>query len=874
VAEALGLEVTDLVHDPVIIPPHNLPTPLTSFVGRETERRTVEELLDAHRLVTLTGAGGTGKSRLALEVARGLISDHADGVWLVELAPLTSPSQVPQAVATALGIREEQQKPLIDTLLAALGSRQLLLVVDNCEHLLAACSSLADRLLSACPRLRLLTTSREILHITGETTYVVPPLQLPDADAHGGPRKLRDVESVQLFVERAVASSPDFRLSAANAEAVVTICRHLDGIPLALELAAAQTRTLSAQALAERLDDRFHLLAGGQQGARPRHRTLRALIDWSHDLLSPDERVLFRRLAAFAGGWTLEAAEQVCADDRIEPDRVLDLLTGLVAKSLVEVDPDHQRGPGRRRYRFLETVRQYARERLLEEEPDGATRARHGRFYLALAEEAQPHLHGEEQHVWLTRLTAEHDNLRAAVQSCATGDDPGDALALRLAGALQEFWVVCGFWSEGRELCTQLLARTDGQAPSPIRAAVLRAAGTLTLLLGDPSGARALFEASLAMSRGAADPHGVAASLNELGILVSEQGDLEEAHRIHAECLAIMRELGDRCGVANSLMNLGVVSRRRDDPEAARVHFRESLEVTRELGDRRRTALVLANLGNVAWMQRDFDEARSLYAECLIIFREMGDKSGIVNTLNNLGLVASNQHDLRAARSLFEESLAIASELGDRRGRGLALRNLGNLALKEDTDHAAARLLFDESLAIARELGDRQAMAHLLNDLAIVARLDGRYAESRVYSEQTLALCRELGDQQGVAEALGNLGVITGLEGDVAGARSLCAESLALYRARGDLDSVAEGLVALALIAEHEGRTDRAVRLLASAREVTRRLDREFTPWTRELFEGCVAALRTRMNDATFAHAWSVGETMDLDRAIEEAVAE
>jgi tetratricopeptide (TPR) repeat protein len=679
------------------------------------------------------------------------------------------------------------------------------------------------------------------------------------------------VESVRLLVERAAAVRSDFTLSESNASAIVEICRHLDGIPLALELAAARVRTISVDEIAERLADRFHLLTDGHRATLSKHRTLRALIDWSYDHLSDDERMLFRRLSVFAGGWTLRAAESVCVGEHIEEGEVLDLLSHLVGKSLVEVDSDEEQGTRRSRYRLLETVRQYALERLMEAEADGTACQRHRDFFLVLAEEAEPKLDGPDQRAWLTRLEDEHDNLRAALRACKTGDDAEDEVGLRLAGALGLFWEVSGHRSEGQSICAELLAGTDASARSSIRAKALRTAGKLTLLLGDTTEGRSLLEESLAISRELAHRDGIASSLNELGVFASSQGDFVEARDLHTDSLAIRRELGDRHGISNSLMNLGVVARRQGDHAAARSLLEESLAIRRELGDRRGIAMVLANLGNVAHVQHDSAGAHSLYAESLVMFRELGDRHGVANTLNNLGNVAWRQHDYDAARSFYEDGLAITKELGDKRGSGRALQNLGNVDFKKG-DHAEARVLYEESLAIDRDLGDKQGIAHLLDNLGIIARNQGLYAEARALFEESLAICRELGDKQGVAESLADLALVALSEGDRAQSRSLCEQSLAVCSELGDTGGIAERLIGLGCVANLEGHANRAIRLFASGHVVAKRIDYSFDPSTLELFESSMSALRARVDDETFTREWSAGQAMDLDRAIEYAL--
>jgi non-specific serine/threonine protein kinase len=870
VAEVLGADVTRLLHGRFAAP-NNLPSPLTSFVGREKELIEVRDLLDLHRLLTLVGAGGCGKSRLALELAGGLISEYSDGVWQVELAPIAVPSLVPQAVADTLGLREEKESELTDVLIGHLRRSRSLLILDNCEHLLPACAEIVRAVLSACPHVRFLATSREPLNLTGETTYVVPPLQLPDPDHESSVDELRSVESVQLFAERASAVGSDFSLSESNVAAVIEICRRLDGIPLALELAAARVRTISLSEIAGRLADRFHLLTGGHRSTLSQHRTLRALIDWSYDFLASDEQVLLRRLSVFSGGWTLRAAEDICVGETIEKRDVLDLLSHLADKSLVELSSDAVDGTGTGRYRLLETVRQYASERLTDEEEACVARRRHRDFYLALAKEAAPELDGPDQRKWLSRLKDEHDNLRAAVRWCLEGDDAEAEIGLSLVGVLGQFWDICGYWREGRANCAELLSRTAAGGGTAVRAEALRTAGKLALLLGDVAEARARYEESLAISRKLAHENGVASALYELGGLALHHGDFAAARELYTDSLASSRDLGDQRGVAQSLMNLGAATWRQGDIAAAHSLLEESLVIMRGIEDQRGIARVIASLGNVAYAQRKHAEARTLYAESLVMFRELGDKLGTANVLNNLGNVARRQHDLAAARSYYEDGLAITEELADKRGRGGALQNLGNVAFMQG-DYAQARRLYEESLAIDRDLGHKQGVAQVLGNLADVATCQGLHSEARALFEESLEICRELGDRQGIANSLGGLALVALCEGDVAVTRSLCEQSLALCRELDDIAGVAERLLGLGCVEHNEGRADRAVRLLASGHSIAKRIDHRIHPSIRERSESSVSELRGLVDGERFDSEWAGGQEMGPEQAVEFAL--
>jgi non-specific serine/threonine protein kinase len=562
-------ELEKLYPRPTVAAParHNLPSALTSFIGRGREMLKIKDLLNSSRLLTLAGIGGCGKTRLALQVAGDLVEEYSDGVWLVELAALSDPKLVPQALASTLGVREQAGRPLMETLADHLQAKCLLLVLDNCEHLLAACAQLADALLRRSPHLRILATSRETLGITGEVNFPVPPMARPDQDQLPPLKQLAEHEAVRLFVERALSSQPHFALTDQNAPVVVQICHRLDGLPLAIELAAAQVKVLSAEQIAQRLDERFRLLTGGSRTALPRQQTLQGTMDWSWELLAQPEQVMFRRLSVFAGGFALEAAEAVCAGEGIEKSEVLGQLTSLVETSLVIFGGRD----GEVSYTLLETVQQYAGDKLRESREMDHLQVRHLAFFLQLAERAEAELTGPDQKAWFDQLEVEHDNLRAALNWSTRAE--GDAeTALRLAGALGRFWEVRGYFAEGRDALGRALAGTE-QLRSGLRVKALWWAGALAHRQGDYEQAKKLSTESLQLSRELGDKRCIALSLNSLGIVTCDQGDFTEAQRFHEESLALRRELGDKGGIASSLNNLGTIARDQGDfTEAQRFH--------------------------------------------------------------------------------------------------------------------------------------------------------------------------------------------------------------------------------------------------------------------------------------------------------------
>ncbi len=627
--------------------PNNLPRQLTIFVGREREIAEVKRLLSTARILMLTGSGGCGKTRLALEVAADLIDAYSDGVWLVELAALAEPDLVLHTMATALGVREVSGRTLLATLIDYLQTRELLLVLDNCEHLLAACASLVESLARACPRLRVLATSREPLGIPGETVWRVPSLSLPDPGGTPPMDQLMQYEAIRLFIERAASVQPAFALTSENARTVVAVCRRLDGIPLAIELAAARMRALSVDQIAARLDERFKLLTGGARTALPRHQTLRGALDWSYDLLSPPERALLRRLSVFAGGWTLEAAEVVGTGDGVEGSEILDLMTQLVFKSLVLMDTYGAHV----RYRLLETVRQYGRDRLDELGEGAGVRTRQLHWFLGLVERAEPELSGADQSLWLDRLEEEHDNLRAALEWSKAGPNNGD-MGLRLARGLWQFWYVRGHYSEGR----------------------------------------AWLETTLAHSRGASASER-AKALAGTGFLADRQGDYGGSITLCTESLNAFRGLGDRSGMAQVLHVMGMVAEHQGDYDRAKSLFMESLDLGRQTGDKRRMAISLNAIGEVARCQEGYAAARSSYEESLVLSREIGDKRNIAIALGNLGHVALHQADHERAAMLFRQALGLAQQLVYRLGIAEYLAGLGGVAAAEGRYARAARLL-------------------------------------------------------------------------------------------------------------------------------------------------------------------------------------
>ena len=704
-----------------MVSPNNLPQRLTSFVGREREKSEVIEILLGCRLLTLTGTGGSGKTRLALEVASCVADDYPQGVWLVELASITDPALPAQEVASLFGVREEPGRPLLDTLASLLRTAKALIVLDNCEHLVDACADLADRLLTSCPDLRILATSRQPLGLDYEVAHRVPPMSLPDAKEITGPDDLERYEALRLFVERAKSIRTDFQVTPENLPPLVELCTRLDGLPLAIELAAARTRVLSVQQILERLDERFKLLATASRSGSPRHKSLQAMMDWGYDLLPEPERAMLRSLSVFAGGFTLDTAQAVSGVE-VDEYETIDLLSQLVDRSLLNVD---ERG-GVAWYRMLETIRHYALERLEESGEAPYVRSRQLEYYTLLAEETETALLSEAQPLWLDRLDREHDNLRASLDWSRRSESAADhRMGLRLAGALVWFWYFRGFLSEGRSWLERLIPLDENSSePTVARAKALSALGALSYLQSDYHPAKAALEDGLQIWRSLHDWRGTAFALTFLGRVLQQLGD-PRAGSYGEESVSIFREHNDKWGLALSLDFLGEVARDSGDHASAEQLHRESMALYLEVGHSWGVALELSHFGHVALQAGDFATARKRLEEALEIQRSVGDKWMLAWTLHNLGDVVRTQGDHARAATLYSESLELFRELGDKGGivSALALRELRLEPLTRATELPSASQEENPEGLTRREIEVLQLIAEGLTDAQVADRL-------------------------------------------------------------------------------------------------------------------------------------------------------
>lgn len=630
----------------------NIPVSLTSFIGREQELKEVAGLLSRSRLVTLTGSGGVGKTRFAIQVATDVLEQFPDGIWFLDLAPLSDPALVPNTLASLLGLRESGELSVTDLLTNYFRFRTALVIFDNCEHLIESCAQLVHSLVTSCEGLSILATSREVLRVSGEIPYRVPSLETPTLETIFAIEVLAQIESVRLFIERATVTSPGFAISQQNALVIAQICQRLDGIPLAIELAAARTNVLTAEHILKRLDNRFNLLTSGLRSALPRHETLHAAIDWSYDLLSEQERILFRRLSVFAGGFTLNAVEAIAAEGAIVQLQVIDLVENLINKSLVRMEERSGDLDVETRYGMLETISEYAREKLRQAGEADILRIRHLEFFLNLVEEIEPKLEGDMQKVWLDRLEAEIDNLRAGLDWALANEDID--VAARFAGALPRFWRVRGVYHmEGFERLKMILDRSDVMRPSAARLKALNA--YLSLLW----------------------PWGRVTEIQSRG----------------EEALELSMQLGDRRNSAFALLWLGMGATAQGDYPLARSYLEQSLEIWQGLEERTRVAWPFFFLGEVGMLQGDISRAQECYLQAARFWGEVQDHAVLAMPLRRLGQLAMSQGDLLKASAFIKESLQHNWKVQDSRGISMCLAALAALSLSQGESERAVKLL-------------------------------------------------------------------------------------------------------------------------------------------------------------------------------------
>jgi predicted ATPase/class 3 adenylate cyclase len=799
--------------------PNNLPTQLTSFIGREKEGADIKQLLANTHLLTLIGPGGTGKTRLSLQVASEVLHSYPHGVWLIELAPISDPSSVPAAALAALELPAEVHRPAIDMLCDYLREKEALLILDNCEHLVDACARMVDRLLHTAPKLRILASSREALGIAGEVSYRVPSLELPDIKQLPSLESISQYEGVKLFIDRAQAAQPTFNVTNENAPAVAQICHRLDGIPLALELAAAKVRALSVEQISKRLDDRFRLLTGGSRTALERYQTLRATLDWSYNLLPKKEQILFRRLSIFINGWTLEAAEVVCSNEAIAQEDIFYLLEQLVNKSLV-IAEDWQHET---RFRMLETMRQYANEKLIESGESESLRDRHLEYFLNLAETAEPHLIRQEQIDWLNRLEADHENLRLAIE-WALGKESSEH-SLRLCAALGMFWYIHCHWKEGARCLERALnkpSKVSSQSEKIARARAFYQDAGLAHQLDDVKRGRTSSEASLALCQKTGQRRDLAIAQFYIAHANGRSGDEETANRLWKQSLTVFGDLQDLYWEAKTQFYFHATLDELSQPAVDAL----LIELARKAGERVLLAQTLGYKLTPLLLLGRIEEAEQYLAEIQMLYREVGYVGG--EELIYGGSIAHYHNNYSQARIMYMTCTERLELLGEKEMRSYAVHYLGLLARDEGDLHTAQTHL-EEALKVARHFGTKHVIVLRLALLGQILFLQGQVEIPKKHFIESLSL--EL-DPEASSHYLIPLILVSTLFADL-------------------IPSV-------------------AVKILSCV-DKQKPVRPEFLLIKRD-FEKILAQAQIQLNESAFQAAWAEGETMTIDDALDLAL--
>jgi len=810
---------------------HNLPVQLTSFIGRKRETAEVKYLLSATRLLTLVGPGGKGKTRRSIQGASELLDQYTEGVWFVELAPISDSLLVASTTAAALNLPAEVHRPAIDMLCDYLRERELLLVLDNCEHLVEACAQMVDRLLHAAPKLRIIASSREAFGIAGEASYRVPSLGLPDLKNLPSFESLDQYEAVRLFIERAVSAVSTFSVTNENASAIAQICHRLDGIPLAIELAAVKVRALSVDQISKRLDDRFRLLTSGNRTALERHQTLRAALDWSHNLLSPEEQILFRRLSIFVNGWVLEAAETVCSDEstlgRVRNEDILNLLEHLVNKSLVSAEE----WQSETRYRMLETMRQYAGEKLIEAGDSESLRERHLEYFLDLAESAAPHLLKPEQLEWLARLEAEHENMRAALEWSLGKERP--EYALRLTTALGKFWYMHCYWLEGATWLERALVKPAQDltpAEKTARARALYQDAELAEVMDDLERMKASAEASLVLCNEGTDRRDLAIARFYVGLAFSRLEDYENARALFEQSLAEFRELKDLYWEAVTQSQLSHILVEKGEKSQSEI-IAQVLELARKAGDRLMLAEVLGKWAAIWWAFRNhqFTEAEAYLKEAETLYDQIGFKGSWIS--GTRGVLAHWRNDYQQARFMYKKLKDQLELIGEKDEKSWAVQMLGFLA-RDEGDLGQAHSYVEEALKIAKEVGVRTRIGFQLALLGQIEFLQGNLEGSKRKFNESLSIVKEIDDHYSKRETL-----------------------LFFSNTYANLQPQSVMRVLGAIHVYYKNK-----------------LNQPIGPFMTRESDSAIAQARQRLDESAFNAAWAEGEKMSLDEAVDLAL--
>ena len=743
--------------------PNNLPVQLTSYIGRENVFEKVKEMIGKTHLLTILGPGGGGKTRLATQIAADLIDEFENGVFITELAPISNPSMIIQNIITSVGIKEESGQSMYNSLLDYLRDKEMLIILDNCEHLINECAELTENLLINCKKLKLIATSREALNCSGEQIFKIPMMSVPSNLKELSADDLYKFESTHLFLERAYSVNPNFKLSKENSIIIAEICRHLDGIPLAIELAAAGSKFLSVENIRDRLDDRFKLLTGGKRTALPKHKTLKAMIDWSYELLSEKEKLLWERLSVFKGGCDLEAAEEICSDEKIKKSEILDLLAGLAEKSIINYNLSNNR------YSILETIKKYGEEKLKDNNGYDDFSKKHLNYYYEYSKKAESKLLGSEILLWLEKLEADHLNFQSAIEWSVKNSETEKGAGL--AVALRNFWELRGYHSTGRKLYTMILGN-PGELSKPLSGKVYLHSAKFAWFKGDYDQARNYYNESLAISNELGDKLSIASALTGLGNIEYNLNNYKSAREYYEASLNLRRETGDRYSIARSLNNLGNLAFRRYEYEESEKYYKEYFDLSTQMNDKRGISSALHNLGSLEFEKGDFEKGKIYTEQSLEIRKELGDKVGIAELIYNLGKVFSLQNNYEESKKYFQECISIYRDLGHSENIANALYSLGYLESSAGNYQQAADL-FEESSIIALSIKNKSLLTDVLYGMGCNYLYMKNYKLSRKILKECLHLSIESDDKLKMANVLIAIAGINEPGADLSGSAKL-----------------------------------------------------------------------------------------------------
>lgn len=801
--------------------PNNLPLQLTSFIGRNEDLTQIKNFLRQNRMLTLTGPGGTGKTRLALQAGADVIDDFEHGVWFAELATVNDPSFLPLSILKSLDIPEQPNQNATDTLIENLKDKNLLLILDNCEHIVEACTHLSEKLLRNSTQLKILTTSREALQCSGEQVFRTLPLATPTSEIVS-PEQITQYESVRLFIERALAIHQQFRITESNCNAVAGICYQLDGIPLAIELAAARTKILTPEKIFERLDDKFRLLTGGQRTALPKQQTLKAMIDWSYDLLSDNEKLLWNRLSIFTGGWTMETAEEICSDEKLTKDNIMDTLSSLTEKSIVMFNSETER------FNILQTLKQYGEGNLKRSDEFDILSERHLKFYLDFAKEKNEKIRGSDAETQMKMLEYETGNIGTALKYSL---ENGLALkTIELASLMSKFWQYAGYLSEGIHWLNEILCKES--------------------LPKDSVYARLICQ---------------------LGNFYRLRGDVDKAQSLIEESLEIRRTLDDEAGIADSLIRMGLINYDQSKFDEAIVFYEEALQFYERSANEFSVAIVINNMGNIYSLKGEYARAYELYEQSLAIRRRTGDKHGAAITLNNLGIIAFDRGEYDKADELLNESLVLRKQVANKEGIAITYMNLGNVSYCRG-DYENARNYYDKSLMISKEIGNKGCEADSMYNLA--------KTETELDSETALQLlnkCLELSSalkaKSQVAQVLYSFGKISFRKNDLEQAKKYYHDSIMLDNESGNRKDISLTLLRLAEIHFTYGKYINAAMLFGFIdMNYFRKNKIKFPKCEEVVYNEILDSLKKEMDEEGFQNSFEKGGMMSPEETIEMAV--